>query len=145
MRPPAVGVAVPGHTPSDVPLFEDDDARDAAYRRAERESTPFFGVERYDEGYAVTYDLLPAGRALSKPARKELDERLTREVEDVVGDPSLPTDEVGTTVGEELGTVSLFDHEETAREVAALVSRTVLDEANWVAASPPTGSDFRRN
>jgi hypothetical protein len=136
---------VPGYTPSDVPLFEDDDARDAAYRRAEQESTPFFGVERYEAGYAVTYDLLPAARALSKPARKELNERLTREVEDVVGDPSLPTAEVSTTVGEELGTVSLFEREETAREVAALVSRTVLNEANWVAASPPTGADPHRN
>jgi hypothetical protein len=128
-----------------VPLFEDRDARDAAYRRAERESTPFFGVERYAEGYAVTYDLLPAGRALSKPARKELDEQLTREVEELVGDPSVPTDEVGTTVGEELGTVSLFEREETAREAAALVSRTVLDESNWVAASRPTGTDPGRN
>lgn len=136
---------MPGYTPSDVPVFEDEDSRDAGYRRAERESTPFFGVERYDEGYVVTYDLLPADRALSKPARKELDERLTREVEDVVGDPSLPTVEVGKTVGEELGTVSLFEREETAREIAALVSRTVLDEANWVTASPPSGSDPRRN
>ena len=136
---------MPGYTPSDVPLFADEQARDTAYRRAERESTPFFGVERYEEGYAVTYDLRPAGRALSKPARKELDERLTREVEEVVGDPSLPTEEVGTTVGEELGTVSLFEREETAREIAALVSRTVLDEANWVAASPGPGGDVRRN
>ncbi|MEF8852613.1 MAG: hypothetical protein V5A44_00615 [Haloarculaceae archaeon] len=138
---------MPGYTPSDVPLFEDEDALDAGYRRAERESTPFFGVERYEAGYAVTYDLLPAGRALSKPARKELDERLTREVEEVVGDPALPTAEVGTTVGEELGTVSLFEREETAREVAALVSQTVLDEANWVPVSPAdsTDADARRN
>jgi len=145
MRLSAVDGGVPGYTPSDVPMFEDEAARDAGYRRAERESAPFFGVERYDEGYAVTYDLLPAGRALSKPARKELNERLTREVEEVVGDPSLPTAEVSTTVGEELGTVSLFEREETARQVAALVSRTVMDEANWVTASPPTGSDPHRN
>jgi hypothetical protein len=137
----------PGYTPSEVPLFEDENARDTGYRHAEREAVPFFGVERYEDGYAVTYDLLPAGRALSKPARSELDERLTREVEDVVGDPALPTVEVGTTVGEELGTVTLFEREETAREVAALVSRTVLDETNWVTATPPDpdGTDARRN
>jgi len=137
----------PGYTPSDVPVYEDETARDEAYRRAERESEPFFAVERYEGGYAVTYDLLPAGQALSKPARKELDERLTREVEDIVGDAARPTTEVGKTVGEELGTVSLFEREETAREVAAFASRTVLDEANWVAATPPepNDTDYRRN
>jgi hypothetical protein len=130
-----------------VPLYEDQAARDEGYRRAERESEPFFAVERYEEGYAVTYDLLPAGRALSKPARKELETRLTREVEDIVGDPDVPTAEVSTTVGEELGTVSLFEREETARQVATVVARTALDEANWVAASQPgpAGEDTRRN
>ncbi|PSQ03140.1 hypothetical protein BRC92_07245 [Halobacteriales archaeon QS_4_69_31] len=137
-----------GYEPPDVPLYEDQATRDEQYRRAEREEVPFFAVERYDEGYAVTYDLLPAGRELAKPARKELEERLTREVERLVADPSVPTTEVGKTVGESLGTVSLFEREETARRVAAFVSRTVLDGANWVEASPPeppTGGQFRRN
>jgi hypothetical protein len=136
------------YEPADVPLYEDQHARDEAYRRAEREQTPFFAVEQYEEGYAVTYDLLPAGHELSKPACKELEERLTREVESLVGDPSVPTVEVSKTVSESLGSVSLFERERTAREVAALVSRTVLDEANWVEASPPdsvTGAEFRQN
>lgn len=147
MRSTTVGGGVtPGDTPSDVPLYEDQAARDEGYRRAERESEPFFAVERYDEGYAVTYDLLPAGRALSKPARKELEAQLTREVEDLVGDAAVPTVEVSTTVGEELGTVSLFEREETARQVAAVVARTVMDEANWVTASSGSaGGDPRRN
>ena len=89
-----------GYEPPDVPLYEDQATRDEQYRRAEREEVPFFAVERYDEGYAVTYDLLPAGRELAKPARKELEERLTREVERLVADPSVPTTEVGKTVGE---------------------------------------------
>lgn len=137
-----------GYEPSEVPVCEDEGVRDEAYRRAEREGEPFFAVERYDDGYAVTYDLLPAGQELSRPARKELDERLTREVESLVDDPAVPTAEVATTVGESLGTVSLFEREQTARKVAALVSRTVLDEANWVEASPPdppSEVDFRRN
>lgn len=147
-RSPVAEPVSEGYDPADVPLYETQDARDEAYRRAEREGTPFFAVERYEEGYAVTYDLLPAGRELSKPARKELNERLTREVESVVGDPAVPTAEVSKTVSESLGSVSLFERERTAREVAALVSRTVLDEANWVEASPPdaaTGTDVRRN
>ncbi|WP_235853626.1 hypothetical protein [Halosimplex salinum] len=137
-----------GYAPSDVPLYEDLAARDAAYESAERESTPFFAVERYDEGYAVTYDLLPAGKELAKPARKELNERLTRELERVVGDPDRPVTEVSKTVGESLGSVSLFEREATARSVAALLSRTVLDESNWVDATgpePATGADFRQN
>jgi hypothetical protein len=137
-----------GYEPAAVPLCEDQQARDEAYRRAERESEPFFAVERYEEGYAVTYDLLPAGQELSKPARTELDERLTRKVESLVGDSSVPTVEVSKTVSESLGSVSLFEREQTARTVAALVSRTALDEANWVEASPPdtaTGVDVRRN
>jgi hypothetical protein len=136
------------YTPADVPLYEDQGARDEGYRRAEREGVPFFAVEGYEGGYAVTYDLLPAGRELSKPACKELDERLTREVEAVVADPSVPTGEVSKTVSESLGSVSLFEREETARELAAFISETVLDEANWVEASPPdppSGVDFREN
>jgi len=135
-----------GYDPSDVPVYEDTAARDEAYHRAERESTPFLAVERYEGGYAVTYDLLPAGHELSRPTRKELNERLTKKVEAVVGDAG-PTTEVSKTVGESLGSVSLFAREETAREVAALVSRFVLDESNWVEASPPDsgGVDPRRN
>ncbi|WP_246023024.1 hypothetical protein [Halosimplex halophilum] len=137
-----------GFEPSEIPCYEDADERDAAYERAEREGTPFFAVERYDEGYAVTYDLLPAGRELSKPARKELDERLTRELEAVVGDESVPTREVSKSVGDSLGNVSLFEREGTARRVAAVAARIALDESNWVEASPPEGSsgaEFRRN
>lgn len=137
-----------GFEPSEIPCYEDADERDAAYERAEREGTPFFAVERYDEGYAVTYDLLPAGWELSKPARKELDERLTRELEDVVGDESVPTHEVSKSVGDSLGNISLFERERTARRVAAVAARIALDESNWVEASPPeeaTGTEFRRN
>jgi len=137
-----------GFKPSEIPCYEDAAERDAAYERAEREGTPFFAVERYDEGYAVTYDLLPAGWELSKPARKELDERLTRELEAVVGDESLPTGEVSKSVGDSLGNVSLFERERTARRVAAVAARIALDESNWVEASPPddaTGAEFRRN
>lgn len=137
-----------GYDPAEVPLCEDQQAREEAYRRAERESEPFFAVERYEGGYAVTYDLLPAGRELSKPARKELTEHLTREVESLVADPSVPTVEVSKTVSESLGSVSLFEREGTARDVAAVVSRTVLDERNWVEATPPdhgTEVDLRRN
>ncbi len=137
-----------GYEPAEVPCYEDQATRDAEYERAERERTPFFAVERYEEGYAVTYDLLPAGSELSRPARKELDERLTRELEDLVGDPSIPTREASKSVGASLGSISLFGREETARRVAAVASRFVLDESNWVEATPPEGSaggQFREN
>lgn len=135
------------YAPSDVPVYESVTARDAAYETAEREGTPFFAVERYDEGFAVTYDLLPAGKELARPARKELDERLTRELESLVGDSDVPVREVSKSVGRSLGNISLFDREASAREVAAVVARTALDESNWVAASEPTAADteFREN
>jgi hypothetical protein len=129
-----------GYDPSEVPLYEDRPAVEAAYARAEREREPFFGVETYEEGYAVTYDLLPAGQQLAPPAYAEVGERITREVEAIVGDESLPTTEVSRTVGESLGNVSFFEREASARRVAASVSTLVLDEANWEAATPPSGA-----
>jgi len=136
-----------GYEPSDVPVHEDTAARDEAYYRAEREEIPFLAVERYESGYAVTYDLLPAGYELSRPARKELTEQLAQKAETIVTDAGLPTAEVTKSVSESLGSISLFAREESAREVAALVSRFVLDESNWVEASPPdsSGPDPRRN
>jgi len=126
-----------GFAPSDVPLYEDQQARDDAYYEAESESSPFFAVERYEEGYAITYDLLPAGKQLSEPTSKELNEQVTRKVEDVVGDDSLATVEVSRSIGASLGNISFFERESTARDVAATVSRLVLDEANWVDADGP--------
>lgn len=126
-----------GFDPSDVPLYEDQQTRDEAYAEAEAESVPFFAVERYEEGYAITYDLLPAGYELSEPMRKELNERVTRAVEDVVGDEALATVEVSRSIGASLGNVSFFQREATARDVATVISRLVLEEDNWVEAEGP--------
>ena len=85
MTAPRVSPGVPvGYDPSDVPVYEDTAARDEAYYRAEREETPFLAVERYEGGYAITYDLLPAGYELARPARKELTEQLSQKIEAVV-------------------------------------------------------------
>jgi hypothetical protein len=126
-----------GYDPAEVPLYEGREEVEEGYTAAERERVPFFAVEAYEEGYAVTYDLLPAGRQLAPTAHEEVTERLTREVEDIVGDESLPTAEVGRSVSASLGNISFFGREDTARRVAAAISRVVLDEANWVAAEPP--------
>lgn len=120
-----------------MPLYEDQQARDDAYYQAEAESSPFFAVERYEEGYAITYDLLPAGKELSEPMRKELTEQVTRKVEDVVGDEALATVEVSRSIGGSLGNISFFERESTARDVAAMISQLVLDETNWVEADGP--------
>ncbi|WP_225333183.1 hypothetical protein [Halomicrobium urmianum] len=130
---------MPGYDPSDVPLYETQSARDDAYAAAEAEGRPFFAVERYDEGYAVTADLMPAGYRLSESAHSELKELLTRRVEAVVGDDGYPTEEVGRTLGDALVNLSFFEREATAREVAAALSELMLDEDNWVEASGPGG------
>ena len=136
-----------GYDPAEVPLYEGREAVEEGYAVAQRERTPFFAVEGYEEGYAVTYDLLPAGRQLAPTAHREVTERLTREVEAIVGDASLPTGEVSRSVSASLGNVSVFDREESARRVAAAISPVVLDESNWVAAEPPENAPAgnRRN
>lgn len=126
-----------GYAPSDVPLYPDQPTREDEYQRAQADGVPFFAVEQYEEGYALTYDLLPAGSQLAGPAYRELEEQATRTVESIVGDSSLPTAEVGRSIGDSLGNISFFEKESTAREVAAVVSRIVLDETNWVDATPP--------
>ncbi len=117
--------------PPEIPLYEGKQAVEDAYQQAEAAHRPFFGVEQYDEGYAVTFDLLPAGQQLAPPARKEVQTRLTHEIEDIVGDDSLPTDEVSKSVSDSLGSISLFEREESARRVARAIAPLVLDDANW--------------
>jgi hypothetical protein len=130
----------PIKTETEIPLYEGQEAVDEAYAAAERNRDPFFAVERYEQGYAVTYDLLPAGHQLAPTARKEATARLTREVEAIVGDDSLPTTEVSRSVSDSLAHVSFFGQEDSARRVAAALSGVVLDETNWVEATPPDGA-----
>lgn len=137
--------SVPGYEPHEVPLYGDRETVEQEYSDAERRGEPFFAVEAYEEGYAVTYDLLPAGHQLAPPTATEVGERLTREVEDIVGDERLPTTEVSKSVSASLGNVSFFQREESARRVAAVVSTLVLDEANWVEADVPNQPGTRRN
>jgi hypothetical protein len=135
-----------GYDPAEVPLYEGREAVEEGYAAAQRERDPFFAVEAYEEGYAVTYDLLPTGHQLAPAAHREVTERLTDEVEAIVGDDSLPTAEVGRSLSPSLGNLSLFEREESARRVAAAVSPLVLDQDNWVAADPPeSASSNRRN
>lgn len=136
---------VSGYEPHEVPLYGDRETVEQEYSDAERRGEPFFAVEAYEEGYAVTYDLLPAGQQLATTTATEVGERLTREVEDIVGDERLPTTEVSKSVSPSLGNISFFQREESARRVAAVISTLVLDEANWVDADIPSQSGTRRN
>lgn len=140
-----VGGGVPGFEPREVPLYGDRETVERKYSEAEREQKPFFAVEAYEEGYAITYDLLPAGYQLAPTTTSEVGERLTREIEDIVADEQLPTAEVSRSVSPSLGNISFFEREESARRVAAVISTLVLDEANWVEATPPESQGTRRN
>lgn len=140
----------PAERETEIPLYEGQDAVDEAYAAAERNREPFVAVERYDQGYAVTFDLLPAGYQLAPTARKEATARLTHEIEAIVGDDSLPTTEVSRSVSDSLGHVSFFGREDSARRVAVALTPIVLDETNWVEATPPddapgTDAGTRRN
>lgn len=136
-----------GYDPDEVPFCPDQGAVERAYATAEEEGEPFFAVERYEEGFGITYDLLPAGSELAEPALSELEERVTRDLERIVGDDRYETTEVGRSISDSLGQLSTFAREDTAREVAATVSTIVLDSDNWVAATPPSEADtqFRQN
>lgn len=116
---------------SEIPVYEGQQGVETAYANAEREGIPFFGIEQYEDGYAITYDLLPAGKQLAPTARKEVEVRLTNELEAIVGDTERPTGEVSKTVNDSLGNVSLLASEAGARRVAQAVAPIVLDEANW--------------
>jgi len=133
-----------GYDPAEVPLYEGREAVEEGYAAAQRERVPFFAVEAYEEGYAVTYDLLPTGHQLAPAAHQEVTERLTDEVEAIVGDDSLPPAEVGRSLSPSLGNLSVFEREESARRVAAAVSDVVLDRANWVEADPPDSTPSDR-
>lgn len=139
---------MPEYTLSDVPLYEEQAARDEGYRTAQREGRPYLAVERYEEGYAVTYDLLPADAELSPPVHKELGERVRQTVEDIVGDESRATVEVSQSISASLGNIGIFQRERTAREVAVVVAQLALEEDNWVEPSQPSGptdEDLRTN
>ncbi|WP_302082333.1 hypothetical protein [Salinibaculum rarum] len=136
---------MPGYEPHEVPLYGDRETVEQKYSEAERERKPFFAVEVYEEGYAITYDLLPAGHQLAPTTTTEVGERLTREIESIVGDDGLPTAEVSRSVNPSLGSISFFEREESARRVAAVISTLVLDEANWVDADVSTQAGTRRN
>lgn len=133
------------YDPADVPLCPDREAVEKQYSRAEREREPFFAVEAHEDGYAVTYDLLPAGAQLVDSAHDDATACITAEVEAIVGDESLPTTEVSRSVSPSLASISLFRREESARRVAAAVSEIVLDRANWETATPPADAEARRN
>jgi hypothetical protein len=115
----------------EIPVHDGQEAIERAYSRAEREGEPFVAIERYDEGYAFTYDLLPAGKRLTPAIRKEVQVRLTTELEEVVGSDTA-TVEVSKSVGDSLGHVSLLASEAEARRVARTVAPVVLDDANWL-------------
>ena len=126
--------------PEDVPVYTDPDVRDLRYHEAEAEGVPYLAVEAYDEGYAVTFDLMPAGVQLTAEARTEVRELIRTEVESIVADVDTPETEVSHNIGPALGSIAAFEQEATAREIAASVGDVVLDESNWEPHRPPDGA-----
>ncbi len=114
-----------------IPVFSGKAAVEAGYAQAQQNGVPFFGIEEYEEGYAVTYDLLPADEELAPTARKEVETRLTAAVEDIVGDDGLATVEVSKSVNDSLGNVSMLESEASARRIAQAIAPIVLNTANW--------------
>ncbi|WP_370515812.1 hypothetical protein [Halapricum sp. CBA1109] len=135
------------YTREDIPLYEQRSVRDDQYRAAESEGQPYLAIERYEDGYTITYDLLPAGVELAPPAHSELGERVTHAVEEIVGDDSRATAEISQSISASLGSIGVFDRERSARDVAVVVGRLVLDEDNWTDAPDPEppGDSLRKN
>lgn len=118
-----------------IPLYEGQQAIERAYYQAENEDRPYLAVERYESGYGLTFDLLPAGKELTPTAQMEVQTRVTHEVEALVGDDAVPVVEVSQSVNDSLGSISLFDREESAKRVARAIAPIVLDSANWTDAT----------
>ena len=116
----------------EIPVHEGQEAIEQAYTSAEQEGVPFVAIERYEDGYAFTYDLLPAGTRLTPPMRKEVQVRLTDKLEEIVRSTETRTAEVSKSVNDSLGHVSLLASEAEARQIARAVAPVVLDQANWV-------------
>ena len=127
--------------PEDVPVYTDPDVRDLRYHEAEAEGAPYLAVEAYEEGYAVTFDLMPAGVQLTDEARTEIQELVRTEVEAIVADADAPETEVSHNLGPALGSIAAFEQEATARAVAAAVGDVVLDESNWEPHRRPENAD----
>lgn len=125
--------------PEDVPVYRDPDVRDRHYHEAETAGVPYLAVERYEEGYAVTFDLMPAGVQLTATAQTEVRDCIRTEVEAVVADANAPETEVSHNVGAALGSIAAFEAETTAQSIAASVGAVVLEEDNWETHRPPEG------
>ena len=133
--------------PEDVPVYTDPDVRDLRYHEAQAEGVPYLAVERYEQGYAVTFDLMPAGVQLTDGARSEIMDLIRTEVERIVADTDAPETEVSHNLGPALGSIAAFEQEATARAVAAALGGVVLDESNWEPHRPPedVGVDLMNN
>lgn len=119
-----------GLAPSEVTIFHEREGRGEFYSEAEREGRPFLVIDEKESGYSVTCDLLPTGHHLTEEAREELEERVSAEVEAILLDEDLPTQDLTYSVGDTLCNVGFFEREQTARDVAAMISRAVMDEDN---------------
>jgi hypothetical protein len=116
---------------AEIPVHDGQAAVEQAYAEAEREGVPFVAIERYEEGYAFTYDLLPAGERLTPANRDRVQSLLTTELETIVGDSDSATTEAAKSVNDSLGQVSLFASESEARQIAEAVVPVVLNPDNW--------------
>lgn len=115
----------------DILVFRDTAARDAHYEATERTGEPFLAVDAVEGGFTITYDLLPAGHLLTEEGMETLTDVVRDGLESVLNDESQSVTELSAGVGPQLGSVSAFDREETAREFASMLSAVVLDETNW--------------
>ena len=131
----------PNPSADEIPVFEDPDVRDLHYHESEAEGEPYLAVERYDEGYAVTFDLMPAGVQLTADGQRAVKERLVAEVEAVVGDADSPELEISHNLGAALGSVAAFEDVTTAQRLAASVAEPLLDESNWTEHRAPAEVD----
>lgn len=120
-----------GIPPANISVCNNRDEHNDLYREAEEKQDAFFVIDEKDSGYSVTYDLLPTGHHLTDEATEELQDRVSHEIEAILTDAELPTDELGHGVGDTLGNAFFFEREQTARDFASMVSRIVLDENNW--------------
>lgn len=117
--------------PNEVPVCTDQEEHNNLYEEAESERTPFFVIDQNESGYSVTYDLLPTGYRLTDDAFEELSERVSSEVEAILRDQNVSTEELSSSPGRSMGNFYFFEEEQTARDFASVISRLVLDEGNW--------------
>jgi len=114
-----------------IPLCDSTKEHNDIYSDAKESDDVFLVVDLKEPGYTISYDLLPTGHRLTDDAHEQLDDRIWNDIEAILTDPNMDTEELGGSIGDSKGNLHFFESEQVARDLAELISYTIYDQTNW--------------